>query len=210
MITTMRETASRMTGRPIAWGIDYRCIQRKQEFERWITVLTALDTGRVLSVWTNNRRPELEEARQVLAFGIAKHPRPDAIWCDAYFAKWVAPMAEQQHIRLHLRTEALTVTTAPIALPNPRALVRHAQRQVRQGRLLFGGRWFQHPALRQMEGHEVEVKTDDSDPTRLFVHDAESGNLLCEATIDPDAAAAPAPGQRLIQRLLSVFSGDAA
>jgi len=198
----------------VAWGIDYRCIQRKQEFERWITVLTALEDGRVLSVWTNNRRPELEEARQVLAFGIAKHPRPDVIWCDAYFAKWVAPIVAQYDIRLHLRVSDVRTHTAPIALPNPRdgqTFARHATRQVRFGRVMFAGRWFTSPALRRLaDGRDVDVTPASDGSTRLMIHDADDGHLLCDAELEQAAVEPESIASRFAQRIVSFFAVEAA
>lgn len=105
-----------------AWGMDYRKTQQAIEGrrgERWITIITRLTDGKILSSWWSDHRPVLADIRQVMGWALTKYARPEVIWCDAYLADWVTPIVRPYGVRIHLRMIVRRVTPAPEALPIP-------------------------------------------------------------------------------------------
>ncbi len=107
----------------IAWGIDYRRIRRapNTQHERWITLMTRLNDGRLLISWESSQRPECREVRQVLGKGLVTFPPPEILWCDSYLSRWVAPIADRFDLRLHIRTVALRAIPLDVPHSNPLA-----------------------------------------------------------------------------------------
>lgn len=90
----------------VAWGMDYRKIRQASHKlgERWLLVITDLENGRLLNTGHSPARPQVPEVRRLLAQAVLKHPMPEALWCDAYLAKFAAPECDKLGVRLHIRT----------------------------------------------------------------------------------------------------------
>lgn len=90
-----------------AWGVDYRRIRpaRHELGSRWLLVLTRLSDGKLLNSWYSKERPGVAEVRRVLAKSLVTHAQPEAVWCDEYLSKYVAPECEKYGLRCHIRTE---------------------------------------------------------------------------------------------------------